>query len=215
MKCTLDPKHIHSGKNMTKRMTKQTRIKKLKEHLNLSKVNHEEQIMKLNTLKEAHVYCVIHNISAQKYGLLLERFIRMKYKFNKNKAKDRNGDCSKNKNNSELKVSLGGTNHTKFNFVQIRPSHDCDNYILTAYHLSFNNVKSEGELYIFKVSKADIKKIIVSYGEYAHGTIKEHGAITIDSFNDKNSSIEYSIRPKINDACWKELMKFVISESDL
>jgi hypothetical protein len=40
-----------------------------------------------------------------------------------------------NRKNSEVKVSLGGATHSKFNFVQIRPSHDCDTYILTAYHL--------------------------------------------------------------------------------
>jgi hypothetical protein len=196
-------------------MDKTERVKRLREHLALSKVNHEDQVMKLATLKDAHTYCVIHNVSAQQYGPLLERFIRTKFNYIKNKAEDCNGDCSKDGKNSEVKVSLGGSTHTKFNFVQIRPSHDCETYILTAYNLSSENVESEGELYIFKVSKEDIKKIVVSFGGYAHGTIKEHGKITIESLNDEKSTKEYALRPTINDACWKALMPFQIHESGL
>ncbi len=196
-------------------MDKTERVKRLKEHLTLSKVNHEDQVMKLATLKDAHTYCVIHGVSAQQYGPLLERFIRTKFNYIKNKAEDCTGDCSKDGKNSEVKVSLGGATHTKFNFVQIRPSHDCETYILTAYNLSSDNVESEGELYIFKVPKEEIKKIVVSFGGYAHGTIKEHGKITIESLNDKKSTKEYALRPTINDACWKALMPFKIPESGL
>ena len=196
-------------------MDKTERVKRLREHLTISKVNHEDQIMKLATLKDAHTYCVIHGVSAQQYGPLLERFIRIKFNYIKNKAEDCTGDCSKDGKNSEVKVSLGGATHTKFNFVQIRPSHDCETYILTAYNLSSDNVESEGELYIFKVPKEDIKKIVVSFGGYAHGTIKEHGKITIESLNDEKSKKEYALRPIINDACWKVLMQFKVSESGL
>lgn len=191
------------------------RVKRLREHLNLTKVKHEDQIMKLTTLKEAHIYCVIYSVSAQQYGPLLERFIRTRFNYTKNKAEDCTGDCSKDGKNSEVKVSLGGANHTKFNFVQIRPSHDCDMYILTAYHLSYENVESEGELYIFNVPKSYIKKLIVSYGGYAHGTIKEHGIITIDSLNDEISIKEYALRPTINDECWKALQAFRVIETAL
>ena len=195
-------------------MDKTERVKRLRERLALSKVNHEDQVMKLATLKEAHTYCVIHSVSAQHYGPLLERFIRTKFNYIKNKAEDCNGDCSKDGKNSEVKVSLGGATHTKFNFVQIRPSHDCETYILTAYNLSSENVESEGELYIFKVPKEDIKKIVVSFGGYAHGTIKEHGKITIESLDEKSTK-EYALRPTINDACWKALTPFQIPEYGL
>lgn len=194
---------------------KRERVKRLIEHLNLSKVNHDEQVMQLATLKEAHTYCVIHGVSTQQFGSLLERFIRIKFNYIKNKAEDCNGDCSKDGKNSEVKVSLGGTTHTKFNFVQIRPSHDCETYILTAYNLSSENVELEGELYIFKVSKEEIKKLIVSFGGYAHGTIKEHGKITMESLNDIKSTKEYALRPTINDSCWKALMPFRVSEFGL
>ena len=171
--------------------------------------------MKLSTLKEAHIYCVIHGVSSQQYGPLLERFIRIKFNYEKNKAENCTGDCSKNGQNSEVKVSLGGSTHTKFNFVQIRPSHECDTYILTAYHLCSDNVDSEGELYIFTVPKEEIKKIIVSFGGYAHGTRKEHGEISEESMKDNKSIKEYALRPSINDDCWKALMKFRVSERDL
>jgi hypothetical protein len=212
LKCSEDNNNKLS---FIKPMDKSERIKRLKENLTLSKMNHEKQIMKLSTLKEAHIYCVIHRLSAQQYGPLLERFIYKKFNYIKNKAKDCIGDCSKNGHNSEIKVSLGGSTHTKFNFVQIRPSQDCETYILTAYHLSFENVDSEGDLYIFKISKKEIKNIVVSYGGYAHGTIKEHGKITIDSLNDNKSIKEYVLRPSINDNCWKALLPFKISESEL
>ena len=196
-------------------MDKQERINRLIEHLTLSKINHDERVMKLTSLKEAYSYCVIHNISAQHYGPLLERFIRIKFNYLKNKAKNCTGDCSKDGKNSEVKVSLGGSTHKKFNFVQIRRSHDCEVYILAAYHLCMENVDSEGELYIFKVPKIEIKKIIVSYGGYAHGTIKEHGKITIDSLNDEKNVKEYALRPKLNDKCWKTLMAFRVLETDI
>jgi len=61
----------------------------------------------------------------------------------------------------------------------------------------------------------EIKNLIVSYGGYAHGTIKEHGIITADSFSEEKSIKEYAIRPTINDKCWKALLPFRVSESEL
>ena len=193
-------------------MDRNERVKRLKEHLAYSKVNHEEQVMKLATIKEANIYCVIHDLSAQKYGPLLEKFIRIKFNYIKNKAEYCTGDCYKDGMNTEVKVSLGGAKHTKFNFVQIRPSHNCDSYILTAYHLSPENLETEGELYVFKVPKLDIKNLVISYGGYAHGTIKEHGKITIESLKDENIIKEYALRPIINDGCWNALMEFRVPE---
>lgn len=120
---------LHIDMHILPVMDNAERIKRLKEHLTLSKVKHEETVMKLSSLKEAHTYCVIHGLSAQQYGPLLEKYIKIKFNYKKNKAKDCIGDCSKDGKNSEIKVSLGGATHTKFNFVQIRPSHECDIYI--------------------------------------------------------------------------------------
>jgi len=212
-KCYLKEGHLITKPVMTDAKTE--RVKRLKEQLSLSKVKHEDTVAKLPTLKDANVYCVLHSVSAQQYGPLLERYIRTKFNYAKNNSKNCTGDCSKDGKNSEIKVSLGGATHTKFNFVQIRPSHDCEMYILVAYHLSSENVESEGELYVFKVPKEAIKKIVVLYGGYAHGTIKEHGAITSESLNEEKSTKEYAIRPTVNDECWKALLKFRVCEESL
>jgi hypothetical protein len=196
-------------------MTKEVRVNKLKQHLAHANVKHDAEVMQLTTLKDAHVYCVLYGVSAQQYGPLLERFIRTNFKYVKNNANECTGDCSKDGKNSEVKVSIGGATHSKFNFVQIRPAHDCDDYILTAYHLCHDNVADEGDLYIFKISKTDIKKLIVSHGGYAHGTIKEHGTITSESIEVEHVIKEYALRPSINDECWKALLPFRISESEL
>jgi hypothetical protein len=193
------------------------KINKLRDYLISSDINHSDEILKEPTLKDAHAYCVIHKISSQRYGALLENYILTKFGYTKNKAEECKGDCIKQGKNWEIKVSLGGSKHTKFNFVQIRLSHDCDMYILTAYHLSLENVDSCGELYIFNVPKDELKKLIVSYGGYAHGTIKEHGKIDTKLLDDSNAenNKEYALRPTLNDNCWKELLQFRVDEKTL
>ena len=190
-------------------------VNKLTEILASSNINHDTEIMKLQSLKKAHAYCVIHSISAQRYGPILEKYIRTKFKYKKNSAGDCTGDCSRDGMNTEIKVSLGGRTYSKFNFVQLRPNHNCDTYILTAYCLSMDNVESEGELFIFKISHADIIRIIVEHGGYAHGTINKHGKITTESVIDNTNDKEYAIRPKYGDKCWKALMSYRITESEI
>jgi len=184
------------------------RVRLLKLFLTQTKVDHEEIMLRLTSLKDAHVYCVLNQLSAQQYGPLLEKFIRKKFGYVKNKSTACTGDASKDGKNSEIKVSLGTATRDKFNFVQIRPAHNCDIYVLTAYYLSLDNVDSEGELYIFKVPKEEINRLVVSFGGYAHGTLKEHG--TVDSTNK-----EYALRPRRNDGCWHALLPFRVPETDL
>lgn len=193
-------------------MDNEERVKRLREHLALLNIDHEKNVMEELTLKDAHVYCVLHSVSAQQYGPILEKYIMKRFNYVKNKAEFCTGDLSKNGENVEIKVSLGGNSHSKFNYVQIRPSHDCDTYVLTAYNLSCHNVDAEGELYVFKVPKEDMKRLVVSYGGYAHGTIKEHGKITIESLNDDRSTKEYAIRPTINSPCWNAMLPFLVNE---
>ena len=204
-----------SNLNINEHINKNERINRLKEHLQSSKNKHDDLILKENTLKNAHIYCIIHNVSAQQYGPLLEKYIITKYNYKKNNASNCTGDCSKDEENIEIKASLGGITHTKFNYVQIRLGQNITSYLLTAYHLTNSNVEDEGMLYIFKIPKTDIKKIIMSYGGYAHGTVKEHGQITLESLNDDGNKKEYALRPLFNDACWNELMKFRIDEKDI
>jgi len=193
--------------------SKDNYIKRLKYHLSFAKINHEKTILAQKTLKEANVYAVINKISSQKYGTFLEKYIRTRFNYRKNKASDCIGDVTKDGENIEIKVSLSGAKHYKFNFVQIRPSHVCKFYLLTAYHLCVDNVEEMGELYIFKVPTEDIKKMVVSFGGYAHGTVKEHGPITTESLLEMSK--EYAIRPTFNDKCWKALLPHRVLESDL
>ena len=50
-------------------------MNKLKDILDNSKTNYEKEVMALNTLKEAHIYCKIHKLSGQVTGALVENFI--------------------------------------------------------------------------------------------------------------------------------------------
>jgi hypothetical protein len=53
------------------------------------------------------------------------------------------------------------------------------------------------------------------YGGYAHGTIKEYGAISITDLQDENNKKEYALRPSFGDKCWLDIMKFRINEEQL
>jgi hypothetical protein len=172
---------------------------------------HTENIMRLSTLKEAHMYCKYNNLSGQFTGPVLEKYIKVKYKMTKNNASSCNGDLKCNDINVEIKASNGGKENNKFNYVQLRMNHDCE-YILTAYYIDYSNLDTLGELYLFKLNKENIKPLILNYGGYAHGTIGELGQITSEDLDDKNNQKEYALRPKYGDKCWIELLKFRINE---
>jgi hypothetical protein len=191
------------------------RILMLKEHIERLTITHENEIMKEASLKDAHVYCVLNRLSGQQYGPLLEKYIRIKHNFVKNDASSCNGDCSKDEKNAEIKASIGGAKHNKFNWVQLRISHNIHYYILTAYNLSSKNVENQGDLYVFSVPKYDMHTLIAMYGGYAHGTIKEYGAISITDLQDENNKKEYALRPSFGDKCWLDIMKFRINEEQL
>jgi len=190
----------------------------LKSFLLFSKTtkNHHDSIMICKTIKEAHIYCKYNKISGQSSGVFIEKFIQKKFNFIKNNANLCSGDLKSKKSNKnvEIKVSLGGVENNKFNFVQIRLNHNCD-YILTAYYLHENNVENFGDLYIFKLNKQNIKKIILKHGQYAHGTIKKLGKITKNNIKSIENNKEYCIRPKYRSKCWNELLKHRIDEEDL
>lgn len=183
----------------------------LKQILDISPKIHEEKILELPTLKDAHIYCKCNNLSGQVTGPLIEKYIKIKYNMTKNNASFCNGDLKCNETNIEIKASNGGQKNNKFNFVQLRMNHDCE-YILTAYHIDYTNLENLGELYIFKLNKENLKSIVLQYGGYAHGTLKEHKKITIEDLNDKDNKKEYAIRPKYGSKCWNELLNFRINE---
>ena len=197
--------------NCIRRIIKRCRKEpnKLRDILYAANCNHKAEIMKELNLKEAHKYCKINQLSGQLSGSLIEQYITNKYNMSKNDASLCIGDVYYKRANIEIKISCGGNKHNQFNYVQLRVNHDC-NYILTAYYISCDNINQGGELFIFKISKANIKKIILKYGSYAHGTTNILGKITKADLDNKNNNKEYSIRPKYGDSCWCELLMYRI-----
>lgn len=172
-----------------------------------SKVNHAAKILTQADLKAACIYCKLNeDIKPQSYGGLIENYIVTKHSVIKNKADSCTGDiCIDGQQNYEVKVSLGGKEHNKFNFVQLRMNHVCD-YILIAYYLSATNIESNGELFVFKLTKAELKPLIIKYGGLAHGTKTKKGSITQESLDMSVNENEYALRPKYGDACCAELV---------
>jgi len=183
---------------------------KLRNILNLSKCNHKKEIFKQSSnIKDAHIYCKINQLSGQISGPLIEFYIKNKYKMIKNNASLCIGDVKYKNKNIEIKISTGGKENNKFNYVQLRVNHNCD-YILTAYYLSKENLKNMGELFIFRLNKKYMKDIILKFGTYAHGTIQKLGVIKQIDLNNPKNDKEYAIRPKYGDKCWNELLKYRI-----
>lgn len=184
---------------------------KLKFILSLSKCNHKIEIMKQPNIKYAHIYCKINQLSGQITGPLIEYYIKNKYNMTKNKPSLCIGDLHHNKLNYEIKISNGGKENNNFNYVQLRMNHTCE-YILTAYYINDENIDDLGELFIFKLNKMDIKKIILKYGIYAHGTTHKLGQITEEDLNNPINDKEYAIRPKYGDKCWCDLLNYRIED---
>lgn len=186
-------------------------IAKLKYILGISQCNHKIEIIKESNIKRAHIYCKINQLSGQVSGPLIEYYIKTKYNMEKNNASLCIGDLQHNQINFELKISTGGKENNRFNYVQLRMNHNCV-YIFTAYYLCEDNIDNEGELFIFKLNKDDIKKLILSYGGYANGTVQKLGKITEIELSNIANDKEYAIRPKYSDKCWNELLSFRVDE---
>ena len=86
----------------------ESRTNLLKLYLGRKCNNHQERILQEKTLKDAHIYCILNNLSSQEFGPLLEKYIRHHHDFKKISSSECIGDCSKNGFNVEIKVSLGG-----------------------------------------------------------------------------------------------------------
>ena len=188
----------------------ETRIK-LRHILSISKCNHKLEIMKQPNIKYAHIYCKINQLPGQVAGPLIENYIKNKYGMIKNNSSLCIGDLQYKETNIEIKISIGGKDNNKFNYVQLRMNHFCE-YILTAYYVDEENIDTLGELFIFKLNKIDIRPIIFKYGGYAHGTIQKLGPITEEDLEDVQNDKEYAIRPKYGDKCWRDLLQFRIEE---
>jgi hypothetical protein len=121
------------------------------------------------------------------------------------------GDGHKNGLNYEIKASIHAKN-SHLNFVQIRPDHSVDFYILVAYNMYEND--AIGNAHIFKVPSNIIYNLIVKYGGYAHGSCSILGCITIDNIKGRNC--EYALRCDPNAKkgksfeLWNEFIKYEV-----
>ena len=122
------------------------------------------------------------------------------------------GDGCKNGVNYEIKTSIHAKG-CKQNFVQIRPDHNINYYILISYNL-YDTTSKIGKAFIFKIPSNNLYDLIVKYGGYAHGTCKKLGEINIDNIKGRNC--EYALRCDPNKKkgknydIWNELLKYEV-----
>lgn len=184
---------------------------------NFSKLNLQNLVNEMRNSNKYKVMCEKENkilpkcilckryLSSNQYGPLLEKFIVNKLNLSK-PPDNTSGDASFNNKNIEIKVSLGDKRGI-LSFVQLRPDHNIDYYLLLTYDLAFGDI---GQVNMFNVPSNDMNKLIVKYGNYAHGTVKKLGKIT--SSNIKGRNCEYALRTIPNNKkqigkLWKDLIK--------
>lgn len=162
-----------------------------------------EKIEKCETLTEQ---CILAREYLTPQSTHFESIIKKKLLLKK-AENEISGDACKNNVKYEIKSSIHAKN-CKINFVQIRPDHDIDYYILIAYNMYYDN--KIGKAYLFKIPSNILYNLVVKYGGYAHGTCKTLGKITVD--NVKGRNCEYALRcdPNCkkgkNNDLWNELM---------
>ncbi len=181
---------------------------------NLVKSMKSREYYKLLCLKETDLLkkCILckHYLNSQEWAIMMENFIKEQTGIN-NKVDNISGDGEKFGYNFEIKVSLGSQNG-QFNFVQIRPDHNIDYYILIGYDIFEGTF---GKVYVMKIPSVIIHDLIIEYGSYAHGTISKLGKI--HNSNIKGRNLEFALRPNPQNTSntvayklWKVLLKYEI-----
>ena len=144
-------------------------------------------------------------LTSQSYGAIIES--QIKKILNISPQRDEiSGDGVFNNKTIEIKVSIEGTK-SNFNFVQLRPSHNVDYYLLLTYSYT------EDDLFFFLIPHEDMITLIGKYAGYAHGTIKKQGEINRENvIKNLDKDYEYAIRPDYlkEEGSWKELKAYII-----
>lgn len=173
--------------------------------------SHVKDVASLDRWEEVCLACSNY-MTAQSYGTILEGVIKNSLGIKK-KVDEISGDgvCI-NGLKVEIKCSIQGDSN-QFNFVQIRPDHKIDAYILATYDYT------NGSLFFF-ITKAEMAELLGEHGGYAHGTIKKNGPITIDTVienSEKGAGLEYYLRPNYvkNNDLWAKLNKFAVTSEEL
>ena len=177
----------------------------------MKKKNNEKIIKKINSCNNLTKKCVMVREYLKPQSTIFQYIIMNDLEINK---PDNNicGDGKKNNVNYEIKTSLHAKG-SKQNFVQIRPNHNIDYYILVSYNL-YDKTSKLGKGHIFKIESDILYKLVIKYGGYAHGTYKKHGEINIE--NIKKNNYEYALRCDPNKKkgrnydLWNELLKYEV-----
>ena len=128
-------------------------------------------------------------LSSNQWSVLLEQFIKQKFKMSRTQN-NVSGDGITNRDfNVEIKVSLGADNG-QVHFVQIRPDHKVDYYLMLVYNVHEGKL---GSIHWLLCKSEELYALLPEYGGYAHGTIEKLGKITLDNIYGRNC--EYALRP--------------------
>ena len=185
-------------------------VEKLRQEVIDRKTNREsikKDILEADSFREAGIIAKFY-LPPQSYGHVMNNWFRNSpYSDFKNlKSSDRIGDdLVFGKYHTEVKASLCDDGK-KYNYVQIRLTHDIHFYFLPTYDFVLDK-----PYYFLLTKKEMIEMIKLSNGELAHGTRSEKGSL---EENITNPDIEFSIRPVVGKDLWKELMKFDTNEDD-
>lgn len=187
-----------------------TIVKSMREKINYKKICIEE-----NDFLHKCILCKYY-LSATEWAPLLEKYLKDMFKISKAKQSDEGDGISINNKKIEIKVSLGDAKGI-FNFVQLRPDHDLDYYLIVCYNL-YESTK--GKIYMLLCNPNELYNLIPEYGHYAHGNIKKLGKITINNIKGRN--LEYCLRPRLNNSkninkskkLWNELVQHFLSNEN-
>lgn len=176
------------------------------EILSKNSKNIMKDIPKIPSLRNA---CILakHSLASPSHGTAVENWLIEYYDSKRILSSEKKGDLKfHNQYNVEVKSSIS-KDGKKFNYVQLRPTHQIDFYLMPSYDMLNDN------LFIFFVHQSEMKKMILKYGSYAHGTKEEKGLI---SENIDNQDVEFAIRPKIQKGKqWSELIHYQVELDDL
>jgi hypothetical protein len=182
----------------------------LLERLRNNHTNAKQVVLKQESARDA---CIIAKsyLASQSYGFVLESWIKTHLNLD-DKVDNSSGDASQSAKTFEIKVSIED-GRGKFNYVQIRPAHSVDAYIILNYSITLDEV-----IWLY-IPHDSMNYLINQWGGYAHGTITQQGPITLQSIQD--NSYEYAIRPNMHKPnikdgrAWQELTNYKVSEDEL
>lgn len=153
-------------------------------------------------------------LNPQAYGAVLEAWA--KNFLGMTKVTDKlSGDLHSKGKNYEVKCSVSSKTGS-FNYLQIRPHHQIDEYILINYSIELD------EVIWIKIPSKKLYELFPDFGGYAHGTEVTHGKITMESIAENiEKQYEYVLRPNMEKPgtkphkLWIELSKYIIDEEEI